>query len=79
MMALTVTLPLETRPGVRVDQATARLTRAQKVKTELEVPGEALRGRTSGAGQSLTHARQGPGMPTSSFVSKNYKVGTDQY
>ena len=36
MMALKVTLPPETRPGVRVDQATARLTRAQKLKAELE-------------------------------------------
>ena len=36
MMALKVTLPPETRPGVRVDQATARLNRAQKLKAELE-------------------------------------------
>ena len=35
-MALKVTLPPETRPGVRVDQATARLTRAQKLKAELK-------------------------------------------
>ena len=34
MMALKVTLPPE--PGVRVDQATARLTRAQKLKAEPE-------------------------------------------
>ena len=31
-----ITLPPETRAGVRVDQATARLTRAQKLKAELE-------------------------------------------
>ena len=36
VMALKVTLPPETRPGVRVDQATARLARAQKLETELE-------------------------------------------
>ena len=36
MMALKVALPPETRPGVRVDQATARLARAQKLKAELE-------------------------------------------
>ena len=35
-MALKVTLPPETRPGVRVDQATARLARAQKLKAQLE-------------------------------------------
>ena len=36
MMALKVTLLPETQPGVRVDQATARLARAQKLKAELE-------------------------------------------
>ena len=36
MLALKVTLPPETRPGVRVDQATARLARVQKLKVELE-------------------------------------------
>ena len=36
MMVLAVTLPPESRPGVRVDQATARLNRAQKLKAELE-------------------------------------------
>ena len=36
MLALKVTLPPETRPGVRVDQATARLAQAQELKVELE-------------------------------------------
>ena len=36
MLALKVTLPPETRPGVRVDQTTARLARAQKLKVKLE-------------------------------------------
>ena len=36
MLALQGTLPPETRPGVRVDQATACLTRVQKLKVELE-------------------------------------------
>ena len=35
-VALKVTLPPETRPGVRVDQATARLARAQKLQVELK-------------------------------------------
>ena len=36
MLALKVTLPPETRPGVRVDQATARLARAPRLKVKLE-------------------------------------------
>ena len=36
MLAFKLTLPQETRPGVRVDQATPRLARAQKLKVKLE-------------------------------------------